>query len=61
MLCSPTQGIQFRPATPSVMSVPSAWMRTSSLPWIHSVSLRTSSDWRCQAVTGSPSSARQAA
>ena len=61
MLCSPTQGIQWRPATPSVMSVRGAVMWTSSLPSIHSASRRTSSDWRCQAVTGSPSVARQAA
>jgi hypothetical protein len=61
MLCSPTQAIQLRPDTPSVMSVPSAWIRTSSRPWIQSVRRRTCSDWRCQAVTGSPSNARQAA
>ena len=37
------------------MSVPGPWMWTSSLPSIHSARRLTSSDWRCQAVTGSAS------
>ena len=34
MLCSPTHGMNLRPATPSVMSVPGPVMWTSSLPSI---------------------------
>src|SRR5438874_2773304 len=41
-----------RPATPSVMSVPGACTRTSSLPPIHAARRLTSSDWRCHAVIG---------
>ena len=36
MLCSPSQGMKWRPATPSVRSVPSATIRTCSRPSIHS-------------------------
>ncbi len=60
MLCSPSQGMNVRPAMPSVMSVPGAVTRTSSWPSIHSASRLHSSEARFQAESGSASSARQA-
>ncbi len=60
MLCSPAHGIHVRPSTPSVRSVPGAWMCTSLRPLIHSARRRTSFDCRSHAVTGSPSLTRHA-
>ena len=61
MLCSPTQGMNWRPATPSVISVRGAVMRTSSLPSIHSARRLNVVGPALQAVTGSASVTRQAA
>ncbi len=53
MLRSPSQAMNCRPATPSLMSVPGAVTRTSSWPSIHSASRLHSSEARSQAPSGS--------
>ena len=55
MLWSPSQGMNLRPAMPSLMSVPGAVTRTSSWPSIQSASRFVSSEARFQAVSGSAS------